>query len=170
MLIRTTNTKPPLAFSELFRARKQTDVGSWERHDVLYVRSLMHVSITGKANRESVKPIDRHPIAKILYRNHARMVRANLEAILELTLPSPATSAKADYSADCGICYGYRLQKQQRQGNGAGAAGGGADSRAGGAKTGLLVFCFSRATSEGFSGSARRLRDYRSPSTRDRML
>lgn len=66
------------------------------------------------------------------------MVRANLEATLELNLPSPATTAKADYSADCGICYGYRLQKQEQQpGNGAGAAGGGAGSGSGGAKAGL---------------------------------
>eukprot|EP00903_Cladosiphon_okamuranus_P010480 g9915.t2 len=42
--------------------------------------------------------------------NHALLVRANLEAALELKLPSPATTTKADYSADCGICYAYRLQ------------------------------------------------------------
>lgn len=37
------------------------------------------------------------------------MVRANLEAALELKLPSPSTSTKEDFSADCGICYAYRL-------------------------------------------------------------
>lgn len=40
------------------------------------------------------------------------MVRANLEAALELKLPSPTTSSKEDFSADCGICYTYRLPKQ----------------------------------------------------------
>ncbi|CAN0316897.1 unnamed protein product [Ascophyllum nodosum] len=53
----------------------------------------------------------RETFSKNLLRwDHARMLRANLEATLELKLPSPATSTKEDYSADCGICYSYRLQ------------------------------------------------------------
>lgn len=38
------------------------------------------------------------------------MVRANLEAVLDAKLPSPAASAKEDFSADCGICYTYHFQ------------------------------------------------------------
>ena len=61
-------------------------------------------------------------------RDHSRLVRANLEAALEVVLPSPATTAKTDYSADCGICYSYRLQRQD---GAAPAAGGGGDGGAG---------------------------------------
>lgn len=53
-----------------------------------------------------------------IFRNHSLLVRANLEAALELKLPSPATTAKADYSADCGICYAYRLQRDDAAGDG----------------------------------------------------
>eukprot|EP00752_Nemacystus_decipiens_P010918 g9703.t1 len=59
--------------------------------------------------------------------NHDLLVRANLEATLELKLPSPATTAKADYSADCGICYTYRLQSRA-EGAGVTKAGGGVSS------------------------------------------
>ncbi|CAM9824218.1 unnamed protein product [Ectocarpus sp. 12 AP-2014] len=75
--------------------------------------------------------------------NHSLLVRANLEAALELTLPSPATTAKADYSADCGICYAYRLQQDDAAGDGgkerdyttAGAAAAAAAGAAGGGST-----------------------------------
>eukprot|EP00903_Cladosiphon_okamuranus_P010479 g9915.t1 len=56
--------------------------------------------------------------------NHALLVRANLEAALELKLPSPATTTKADYSADCGICYAYRLQPRAEGAGTANVAGG----------------------------------------------
>lgn len=39
----------------------------------------------------------------------ARTPRANLEALLELTFPSPQESAKEDFAAECGICYAYKL-------------------------------------------------------------
>lgn len=45
------------------------------------------------------------------------MVRANLEATLGLKLPSPATTTKEDYSADCGICYSYRLKREKPPGS-----------------------------------------------------
>ena len=60
-------------------------------------------------------------------RDHSRLVRANLEAALEVALPSPATTAKTDFSADCGICYSYRLQQDGTApagGEGAGAGAG----------------------------------------------
>jgi E3 ubiquitin-protein ligase FANCL len=41
--------------------------------------------------------------------DHSKLLRANLEAALELTFPSPSTTKKEDYSADCCICYTYRL-------------------------------------------------------------
>lgn len=33
----------------------------------------------------------------------------NLSSLLEVTFPSPSNSKKEDFSADCGICYSYRL-------------------------------------------------------------
>ncbi|CAM9213024.1 unnamed protein product [Chrysoparadoxa australica] len=54
------------------------------------------------------------PIQQRLSKNLKRwdqklMVRENLEAILELELPSPSHTSREDFSADCGICYSYKL-------------------------------------------------------------
>lgn len=38
-----------------------------------------------------------------------RLLRENLEDILETTFPSPQDSIQEDISADCGICYAFRL-------------------------------------------------------------
>ncbi|KAH9304740.1 hypothetical protein KI387_009144 [Taxus chinensis] len=38
-----------------------------------------------------------------------RMLRENLEDVLEITFPSPQDSIQEDISAECGICYAFRL-------------------------------------------------------------
>ena len=40
---------------------------------------------------------------------HCRMPRENLEALLQMKLPSRTLAAEDDISADCCICYAYRL-------------------------------------------------------------
>jgi len=42
--------------------------------------------------------------------NIQRLPRENLEAILEISFPSPKTTNKEDFSEECGICYAYRLE------------------------------------------------------------
>jgi E3 ubiquitin-protein ligase FANCL len=49
--------------------------------------------------------------------DHTKLLRANLEAALELTFPSPSTAKKEDYSADCCICYTYRLASSSSTSN-----------------------------------------------------
>lgn len=43
-----------------------------------------------------------------------RLLRENLEDILETTFPSPQDSIQEDISADCGICYAFRLPNAER--------------------------------------------------------
>jgi E3 ubiquitin-protein ligase FANCL len=38
-----------------------------------------------------------------------RTLRANLEELLEMRLPSPETTPREEYSVECAICYVYRL-------------------------------------------------------------
>eukprot|EP01018_Ginkgo_biloba_P006628 Gb_35791 [translate_table: standard] len=38
-----------------------------------------------------------------------KLLRENLEDILEITFPSPQDTVQEDISADCGICYAFRL-------------------------------------------------------------
>ncbi|GLJ27361.1 hypothetical protein SUGI_0536870 [Cryptomeria japonica] len=38
-----------------------------------------------------------------------RLLRENLEDVLEITFPSPQDSIQEDISAECGICYAFRL-------------------------------------------------------------
>ncbi len=50
--------------------------------------------------------------------NIENSLRSNLENILGQQLPSPAIagSSLADFSADCGICYQHRLEKEEKSG------------------------------------------------------
>ncbi|MCP4088488.1 MAG: hypothetical protein GY746_01660, partial [Gammaproteobacteria bacterium] len=50
--------------------------------------------------------------------NVENSIRSNLVAILGQKLPSPADagSSRADFSADCGICYQHRLHKEEKSG------------------------------------------------------
>ncbi len=50
--------------------------------------------------------------------NVENSLRTNLEDLLGQKLPSPTVvgSSRADFSADCGICYQHRLQKEEKSG------------------------------------------------------
>ena len=41
--------------------------------------------------------------------DQSKLLRANLETVLEMQLPSPQTTEKEDFSGDCCICYAYKL-------------------------------------------------------------
>ena len=53
-----------------------------------------------------------------------RLPRENIEAILQMRLPSKALAAQEDMTADCCICYTYRLPSGNPAAPGSDAAGG----------------------------------------------
>lgn len=44
--------------------------------------------------------------------DETRSLQKNLEAVLEVTLPSPKTTKPEEFAVECGICYLYRLEDE----------------------------------------------------------
>ncbi|ETI53540.1 hypothetical protein L915_03407 [Phytophthora nicotianae] len=45
--------------------------------------------------------------------DESRPLHKNLEAVLEVTLPSPKTAKVEEFAVECGICYSYRLVDEE---------------------------------------------------------
>ncbi|CAM9302852.1 unnamed protein product [Phaeothamnion confervicola] len=67
--------------------------------------------------------------------DHTSLPRRNLQRALGVEFPSPATTRREEYSADCGICYAHRLPSARGDGgNAAGSCSGSGGDKANGSE------------------------------------
>ena len=95
--------------------------------DLSELRASWRRFVDGEDGDDHSRDGDEERVAdrKVKVWNNALPVRSNLEAWLGSPLPSPATTSKSDYVAECGICYTHRLPDVDDSGKEGGDGGDG---------------------------------------------
>lgn len=75
--------------------------------DPRHPSSLPDIKFLG--SNQATNPLRENMTSNLHLWDENESLLCNLSSVLNVTFPSPSDSKKEDFSADCGICYSYRL-------------------------------------------------------------
>lgn len=75
--------------------------------DPKHPHSLPEIKFLG--SDKATNPLRENMTTNLALWNENDSLLKNVSTVLDVTFPSPSDSRKEDFSADCGICYSYRL-------------------------------------------------------------